>query len=363
MIKFMIDFKMKSKKIIVGMSGGIDSSTVAAILMEQGYSVTGVMMSVWDGTTSVKDNKKHSCFSPFELKEIADTKKICSKLGIDLKIINLSKEYKHEVLDYFKTEYLNGKTPNPCIRCNLKIKFGALLDKVFESGLDFDYFATGHYARIVKTPSGKFQLMRGVDKKKDQTYFLYRLSSEKLSKIMFPLGNLTKEEVRKLSRNYNLELESRTESQNFIAGGYLSLFNKEIPGDIVDIEGNIIGKHTGIYKYTIGQRRGLGIASSKPYYVVKINNKKNRIVVGRKEDLYKKEMLVSDTVWNTDIDIENPFRANIKIRYAHKEVPGKILKQDNDFLVVFEEPQISITAGQSAVFYIEERIIGGGIIQ
>jgi tRNA-specific 2-thiouridylase len=355
---------MEKQKVVVGMSGGVDSSTVAAMLIEQGYDVCGVTMKIWDGSTSVASNKKHSCFSPFEETEIKKTEKICEQLKINLKIIDLSKEYREEVLDYFKAEYLNGRTPNPCVRCNLKIKFGALLDKTFKSGIDFDYFATGHYARINKTESGKYQLKRGVDLKKDQTYFLYSLSSEQLSKIMFPLGNLNKKEVILMSKKYGLALENRLESQNFIAGGYQSLFKGYInSGNIIDLNGNYLGKHNGIFKYTIGQRRGMGISSSEPYYVVKIDSKNNQIIVGRKEDLYNKSMNVINTVWNTDIDISKPFEALVKIRYAHKGAQAIITQKNNDFSVVFEKPQMSITSGQSAVFYLNDCIIGGGIIE
>ncbi len=355
---------MNKKKIVVGMSGGVDSSTVAAILVDQGHDVTGITMKIWDGSIDVKDNGKHACYGPDEAEDIEDAQKICDKLGIKLKIIDLSKEYKSEVLDYFTKEYMSGRTPNPCVKCNLKLKFGLLLEKTIESGLDFDYFATGHYANIHKTESGRFQLKKATDEKKDQTYFLHALTSKQLSKVMFPLGNYEKHEVKEISKKYGLGVADRQESQNFIAGGHSCLFDgKEDPGNIIDAKGKVLGRHNGIFNYTIGQRRGMGIASEEPYYVIKIDSNKNQIIVGRQGDLYSDRMYINNPSWNTDIDLSKPINAIAKIRYAHKGGDAVITKEDGNYFVIFDKPQMSITPGQSVVFYIDDCVIGGGIIK
>lgn len=355
---------MDKKKIAVGMSGGVDSSTVAAMMLDQGHDVTGITMKIWDGSIAIDPKGKHACYGPGKVKDIEDTQKICDKLGIELKIIDLSQEYKSEILNYFTKEYLNGRTPNPCIICNLKLKFGLLLDRASASGLDFDYFVTGHYARINKTSEGRFQLKKAIDQKKDQTYFLYALTSEQLSKVMFPLGSFEKVEVKKISEKYNLGITDQKESQNFIAGGHSALFNEQsAPGDIMDAEGTKLGRHNGIFNYTIGQRRGMGIASEEPYYVVKIDKDKNRIVVGRKGDLYSDHMYMKDPSWNTDLDLNKPMNVLAKIRYAHQGENAVVTKNENGFFVQFEKPQLSITPGQSVVFYKDDCVIGGGIIK
>ncbi len=355
---------MDKKKIVVGMSGGVDSSTAAAIMVDQGHDVTGITMKIWDGSIKVKDNGKHACYGPDEAEDIEDAQKVCDKLGIELKIIDLSKEYKTEVLDYFTKEYLNGKTPNPCVKCNLKMKFGLLLEKTIESGLNFDYFVTGHYAMINKTEKDRFQLKKALDQKKDQTYFLHQLTSAQLSKVIFPLGNYEKHEVKEISKKYGLGVADRQESQNFIAGGHSCLFDgKSDPGDILDAEGNKLGRHDGIFNYTIGQRRGMGIASEEPYYVIKIDSTKNQIIVGRQGDLYSDRMYIKNPVWNTDFDISKPFKALVKIRYAHMGGEATISLKDDEYFILFDKPQMSITPGQSAVFYIDDCVIGGGIIK
>ncbi len=346
------------------MSGGVDSSTAAAILVDEGHEVTGITMKIWDGSITVNENGKHACYGPDEADDIRDAQSVCDKLGIELKIIDLSVEYKQEILDYFTSEYKAGRTPNPCVKCNLKMKFGLLLKKAAESGLDFDYFATGHYARIRQNETGRYQLMRSLDEKKDQTYFLYALSSKQLSSVQFPLGRYQKKAVKEISRKYNLGVADRKESQNFIAGGHACLFDGQTnPGDIVDIRGQKLGEHEGIFNYTIGQRRGMGIASAEPLYVIKIDSQKNQILVGGKKDLFSKRFRLKNPVWNTDIDLNQPFNVFAKIRYAHRGGEAIIRKESEEFVVTFTEPQMSITPGQSAVFYVDDCVIGGGIIK
>ncbi|MCD6407449.1 tRNA 2-thiouridine(34) synthase MnmA, partial [bacterium] len=254
------------KKVLVGLSGGVDSSVAALLLKEKGYEVEGVFMKIWDGEET--GCGKPACYGPEE-KDMEDVKKVAEILKIPLHIIDLRKEYKEIVLDYFKKEYLEGKTPNPCIICNRFLKFEILLEKSYSSGIEFEFFATGHYAIVEYDKNRKrYILKKGVDRNKDQSYFLYLLTQKQLSRVIFPLGKHTKEEVREIARKYNFPVSEKEESQDFISGDRFFLFeNGTKEGEIVDKDGNVLGKHKGIIYYTIGQRRGLGIAKGKPLYV------------------------------------------------------------------------------------------------
>jgi tRNA-specific 2-thiouridylase len=291
--------------------------------------------------------------------------RVCQKLGIRLHVIDLKQEYRDHVINYFRREYIEGKTPNPCVVCNQKLKFGFLLEKARAVGLEFDYFATGHYARATKFGQ-RFVLQRALDSSKDQTYFLYRLTQEQLSRILFPLGSYTKQQVRQIARTLNLETAERRESQDFIAGGdYLPLFSEEElrAGEIADQSGNVLGKHRGIMRYTVGQRRGLGIASGKPFYVIRIDAPNNQVVVSHKEP-FSRGVIVTDLNLIALEAIEHPRQVEAKIRLQHRGAPATVFPPENNMAkIIFQEPQFSVTPGQSAVLYTEDIVYGGGVIQ
>ncbi len=353
-------------KVAVGLSGGVDSSVAAALLKNQGYEVIGITMAVFDSSLTINKGSKHTCFGPEEKEDLKVAASICQGLHIPFYVIDLKKEFRNYVIEYFRSEYLTGRTPNPCVLCNKKIKFGFLLEKAKASGIDFDFFATGHYARIMPLQD-RFCLKRPADLSKDQTYFLYTLSQDKLSRILFPIGDYKKGEVRELARSLGLKTADHPESQDFISGNdYSPLFQKDeiVEGEIIDHNGNILGKHKGIIHYTLGQRRGLGIASNRPFYVKKIDAKKNRIVVSHRENLFSKSLIVSDLNLISINRLDSAYRVKAKIRLNHKAADALISPYGtNKAKVVFKEPQLAITPGQSAVFYSGDMVIGGGIIE
>lgn len=353
-------------KVAVAMSGGVDSSVAAALLKEKGYEVIGVTMKVWDGETLPANGTRHACYGPGEEEDLEDARKVAQVLGIPLNIFDLRQEYKIEVLDYFCHEYLSGRTPNPCIRCNRRVKFDALLEKARDTGIEFDYFATGHYARVEHDESGsRYLLKKAKDMAKDQSYFLFALSQEQLSNSLFPLGNHTKEEVRKMARDLELGIDDKSESQDFFAGDYSSLLGKVArPGPILNKEGEILGEHRGIPFYTIGQRKGLGISSKEPLYVTAIDQGKNVIVVGPKEEVYGDELVAMELNWIAIQELSRPVDLKAKIRYLHKEAEAMVIPLDEDKVhVKFKEPQMAITPGQAVVFYDDDTVIGGGTIE
>jgi tRNA-specific 2-thiouridylase len=277
----------------------------------------------------------------------------------------LTREYKAEVLDYFCQEYLSGKTPNPCVRCNRRIKFDALLRKAHDSGIEFDCFATGHYARIEHDETNRrYLLKKARDLAKDQSYFLFALSQEQLSRSLFPVGIYKKEEVRKMAADIGLGVHDKPESQNFISGGYSSLVGSARPGPMLDSQGNTLGEHRGIHFYTIGQRKGLGIRADKPLYVISIDPEKNAVVLGGKEDIYGDELIASCLNWIKIDALEQPIEVKAKIRYQHREADVLVTPLSGDRVhVKFAQPQMAITPGQAVVFYDNEAVVGGGTIE
>ena len=356
--------KKEKARVAVGLSGGVDSSVAAALLCKQGYDVYGITMEIYDGSVPLNESARHACYGPGEKEDVESAAAICEKLKIPFQTIDLRQEYKNHVIDYFRNEYLEGKTPNPCVVCNQKLKFGFLLQKARQAGCDFDYFATGHYARIVKS-GNRFLLKRAADRSKDQTYFLYGLTPQQLARSLFPVGDHTKQQVREMAHSLGLETADRHESQDFIDGGdYSILFSEDEieAGEIVDEKGQILGEHRGIIHYTIGQRRGLGIASHQPLYVHRIDAAKNRIVVSHQEHR-SKGLVATDLNLIAVKRIEHPLDVKVKIRLRHKETDATVYPPDGEqFRILFNRPQMSVTPGQSAVIYDDDTVLGGGII-
>ncbi|MCX7704918.1 MAG: tRNA 2-thiouridine(34) synthase MnmA [bacterium] len=352
------------KKVIVGMSGGVDSTVAALLLKQQGYSVEGVFMKTWDGKYHAECRNKSSCYGPEE-KEIEELEKISKILGINIHFVDAREEFKKRVIDYFKKEYLSGRTPNPCVVCNRFVKFSFIIQELEKKGIAFDFFATGHYANVeFDKGSGRFILKKANDRNKDQSYFLFLLTQEQLSRVIFPLGNFTKEQVKEIARKQGLKIVEKKESQDFIAGNRIFLFDKAEKGPIVDEKGNVLGTHKGIIHYTIGQRKGLGIASRNPLYVIKILAEENTIIVGEEKSLYRDKLVAGEVNFVGVENLREPMKVKTKIRYKHREAVSKIYpEKGNEILVHFDKPQRAITPGQAAVFYKDDILIGGGFIK
>ncbi len=351
-------------KIAVGMSGGVDSSVAALLLKQAGHEVTGITMAIWDGSYGDSvDKTRHACYGPDEKEDIEDAQKVCDKLGIKLHVFDCAKEYKATVLRYFRNEYAAGRTPNPCVKCNHAMKFGLLPGLARKSGLDFDFFATGHYANVEHSHSRSF-LLKASDTKKDQTYFLYRLRQEQLRTILFPLGNLSKEEVRRIAVENGIPVSAKEESQDFYCGDYKELLHESGEGgDIIDTKGNILGRHEGVWNFTPGQRKGIGIAAKEALYVLKINAGERTVTVGTAAEAFQTKFMVNDLNWIAFEEPETEFGATVKIRSAQTEKNCIVrIKAENQAEVEFEKPGTGTAPGQSAVFYRGQKVLGGGII-
>ncbi len=344
------------------MSGGVDSSVSAILLKEQGYEVIGITMKLFEGEI------EGSCCS---ISSTMDAKRVCDYLQISHYTLNFKNEFKKYVIDDFINCYANCKTPNPCIECNKYLKFGSMYQKARE--LKCDYIATGHYAKIEYSDKYKQTVLKKANAvSKDQSYVLYNTPKELLDKLKLPLGIFnSKEEIRKIAEQHHLPVAHKPDSEDicFIPSGDYKAFLednsdiKSIKGNIIDMKGNVLGTHTGLYKYTIGQRKGLGISNDVPLYVIGFNKEKNELIVGTEKELYIKEFIVSDVNWLLFDKLEKELIGYVKTRYSSKAYKAKIIPYRNNIKVVYDEPQKSITAGQSAVFYIDDIVIGGGKIR
>lgn len=340
------------KKVLVAMSGGVDSSVAAALLIEKGYQVSGGTIDAF-----------------FEKKSISDAREIAKRLDIPFYVFDFKKEFKQKIINNFIAEYNQGITPNPCVLCNQEIKFGLLMGKAKE--LKLDYLATGHYATVIHHQTGRQLLKKAVDREKEQSYMLYGLSQEQLKHTLFPLGQYHKSTIREIAKDLGLFVHDKAESQDicFIPdGNYAAFLKQQSPelvktGPILDVNGKQLGIHKGLHYYTIGQRKGLGIASPDPLYVVRLDKKNNAVIVGRDQDVFNRSLLASSLNWIAVEEVKKPMTVAAKIRYNSAETAATIYPIDGERIkVVFKEKQRAITPGQSVVFYQEDIVLGGGII-
>lgn len=347
------------KKVVVGLSGGVDSSTAAAVLHNQGYEVVGLTLWLMKG--------KGQCCS----EGMVDAAFLCEQLGIPHHIVDTREVFQTHIVDYLISGYSEGITPLPCSQCNRTVKFGPMLQYAKEK-LGIDQIATGHYARIRFNPdTGRYQLLKAVDLSKDQSYFLYDLSQELLAGSVFPLGEVHKTETRRIAAEFNLKTAEKPESQDLClveANGsmqaFLDKYINQKEGEIVDQSGKVLGKHTGIHHYTIGQRKGLGIAHPEPLYVTALDPVMNRVIVGTRDSAVDSACFVSRVNWVSMAEPTTPIRAQVRIRYRSAAVPATVVPLENQRVqLVFDEPLFSITPGQAAVWYDEDVLLGGGIIE
>ena len=363
--RWLLMSELNKNRVVMAMSGGVDSSLSAALLKEQGYEVIGITMKIWPSDEPPVDNEG-GCAS---LSAVEDARRVAYKLDIPFYVVNLEDIFGKTVIKNFKNEYAQGRTPNPCVYCNKVIKFGALLKKAKELGAY--YMATGHYAKIEQNSKGRYILKRAADQAKDQTYMLYKMSQNQLRHVLFPLAEYEKQDTRKLAREYNLKVYDKEESQEicFIPDDDYKRFLKEkYPktakvGPIIDVEGNRLGEHEGLPFYTIGQRRGLGLQDSKKWYVVELDPDRNAVVVGDNEDVFEKELIAEDLNWISIKKLKEPKEVEAKIRYNTPPAKATIYPTGEEVKVVFSKPQRAITPGQSVVFYDREVVVGGGIIK
>jgi len=355
----------KKERVAVAMSGGIDSSVAAAILKKEGYDVIGVTFRMWPKEECGQSAGRACC----DLESVTRARAVAGQLKMPYYVFDFSSEFKKEVIDYFCAQYAKGLTPNPCVICNEKIKFGLLFGKARSLGAS--YLATGHYARVLKR-GARYILREGADKKREQSYFLFSLAQEQLKRAVFPLGGLTKERCRVMAKRFGLMTYDTVSSQDICFAQdkrYADFIRRRTgigikPGEIVDSLGKVLGSHKGIPYYTIGQRRGLGIAFSQPLYVTAIDVKHNRIIVGIKKDVLKKSLIAEKLNWISRDGIKRPVRLMAMIRYNHKKVKAMVRSVGNGIVRVdFDKPQEAPTPGQAVVFYERDIVVGGGWIR
>jgi tRNA-uridine 2-sulfurtransferase len=367
-------------RVAVGMSGGVDSSVAALLLKQAGHEVIGVTMAIYagdagaggaascepDGGAAVARPAYDSCYGPGETADIEDAARVCARLGIPHHVVDLRDAWRTLVLEHARVEYLAGRTPNPCVRCNRLVKFGLLVEKLADAAGGFEAFATGHYARVSREPdSSRWAVRKAADAAKDQSYFLCLLDQAQLARAVFPLGDLAKPEVRARAREAGLDIHDRAESQDFAAGGYRSAVElPDLEGPVKDSRGAVIGSHHGHWGYTVGQRRGLGVGGREPLYVTRIDAAANTVIAGPDAELWRRELSVRDVNWMALAGSAGPVRLGVKIRYRNPEAPATVEPVDGGRLrVVFDEPQRAIAPGQMAVGYDGDRIAFAGTIE
>jgi tRNA-specific 2-thiouridylase len=367
-----------TETIAVAMSGGVDSSTVAAMLRAKGHNVIGLTMQLWNqrrlaGHAGMPEAVQGRCCS---IDDVYDARRVAETIGIPYYVVNHEERFERDVVRPFVEEYLAGRTPIPCSLCNNHLKFDQLLIVARQIGAD--RVATGHYAQVgFDELSGRWLLKRPADRSKDQTYFLFGLTQEQLSRTLFPLGGMTKPEVRELARKHSLVIAEKPDSQEicFVPGGdyksFLDAYLAEqgdarqvaVAGEMVTSDGQVIGEHTGVHNFTVGQRKGLGVATGSPLYVIQINNETRQVVVGKDEDLYSRTLRAQDVNLISRAEIGKPMRVTVKIRHKHQPAPAMIEGSGSEVQVTFDEPQRAITPGQAAVFYDGDIVVGGGWIE
>ena len=358
---------MENKKVVVGMSGGVDSSVAAYLLKEQGYDVVGVTMQIWQDEEEQVQEENGGCCG---LSAVDDARRVAWELGIPYYVMNFKKEFKENVMDYFVDEYIQGRTPNPCIACNRYVKWESLLKRSLDIGAE--YIATGHYARIEQLPNGRYALKKSATAAKDQTYALYNLTQYQLSHTLMPVGEYTKDQIREIAEKINLQVANKPDSQEicFIPDHDYAHFieettNKKMPkGNFVDIQGNVIGTHEGITHYTVGQRKGLNLSMGHPVFVVEIRPETNEVVIGESEDVFTNKLRCNNLNWMAIDGLHGkPLKVTAKIRYSHKGAPCTIEEVSEGIVeVVFDEKQRAVTPGQAVVFYDGDYVVGGGTI-
>ena len=354
------------QKVVIGMSGGVDSSVAASLLKKQGYDVVGVTMQIWQDEADYVQEENGGCCG---LSAVDDARRVANQLEIPYYVMNFKDSFKHNVIDYFIQDYLEGKTPNPCIACNRYVKWESLLKRSLDIGAD--YIATGHYARIVQLENGRYALKKSATAAKDQTYALYNLTQHQLAHTLMPVGEYTKDQIREMAKEINLRVANKPDSQEicFIPDNDYAGFIKETtgleiqPGNFVDMEGNVIGQHKGIIHYTVGQRKGLNLSLGKPAFVVEIRPETNEVVIGDNQDVFHDTLYAEKLNFMSIPDLEGKLKVIGKIRYSHQGEPCTIEKVGDDLVkVVFDEPVRAITPGQAVVFYDGDIVVGGGTI-
>ena len=357
---------MANKKVVIGMSGGVDSSVAAYLLKEQGYDVIGVTMQIWQDEERVRQEENGGCCG---LSAVDDARRVAADLGIPYYVMNFKEEFKLNVIDYFVDEYVHGRTPNPCIACNRHVKWESLLRRSLQIGAD--YIATGHYARIEKLPNGRFTLRVSATERKDQTYALYGLTQEQLKHTLMPVGEYTKEEIREIANKISLRVASKPDSQDicFVPDGdyasYIEAYTgrKFEEGNFVTPQGEVVGRHRGIIHYTVGQRKGLGLSLGHPVFVLEIRPQTNEVVVGSNQDSMTRYVRAGRLNFMSVDNLDAPMRVWAKIRYNHRGAWCIAEKTGSDeMLLTFEEPQRAVTPGQAVVLYDGEYVLGGGTI-
>ncbi|MCH5253065.1 MAG: tRNA 2-thiouridine(34) synthase MnmA [Lachnospiraceae bacterium] len=356
----------KNKTVVVGMSGGVDSSVAAFLLKEQGYRVIGVTMQIWQKESEEVLEAEGGCCG---LSAVEDARRVAAQLDIPYYVMNFREEFQKHVIDYFVKEYRQGRTPNPCIACNRYVKWESLLNKSLALGAD--YIATGHYAKVCQLENGRYTVCHSESDGKDQTYALYNLTQEQLRHTLFPVGEFDKKEIRKIAEEAGLKVAHKPDSQEicFVPDGDYTAFieretgKKEVPGNFVDSEGTILGKHRGISHYTVGQRKGLGIAFGEPVFVTEIRPETDEVVLGKSEDVFTGRLVAEHINYMAVDKFEPGQKVMAKIRYSHAGAPATIETVEEDrFSLVFDEPVRAVTPGQAAVLYDGNYVLGGGTI-